>query len=182
RRPSWSCQPKRFGGSGLRAKGLDELLGRFIALNALSDRQQAGRELEKLLHDLFAQFELDPRGAFVVTGEQLDGSIVFDSNSYLLEAKWEQGQVELAPLLTFREKVAGKSSMTYGIFLSVNGYTTGARDGLTRGRQPNFFMLDGRHLYATLNREVDLVWLLRALRRELADKGRPYVPLPDLAT
>jgi hypothetical protein len=62
----------------------------------------------------------------------------------------------------------------------MNGYTDGARDGITRGKQPNFLMLDGRHLYAVLNREIDLLRLLRDLRRELADKGRPYVPLPEL--
>jgi Restriction endonuclease len=162
------------------AKSLGELLSRFLVLHGMADRQRAGRELERLLHDLFDAFELKPRGAFVVVGEQIDGSIVFDGNSYLVEAKWEEGQVGLAPLMTFREKVSGKSSMTYGIFLSMNGYTDGARDGITRGKQPNFLMLDGRHLYAVLNREVDLVKLLRDLRRELADKGRPYVPLPDV--
>lgn len=163
-----------------RGLQLDALLARFLALNGMADRQRAGRELEPLLHELFSVFELKPRGAFVVVGEQIDGSILLDGASYLVEAKWEDGQVGLAPLLTFREKVSGKSSMTYGIFLSVNGYTDGARDGITRGKQPNFLMLDGRHLYAVLNGEVDLLQLLRDLRRELADKGRPYVPLPDL--
>lgn len=166
--------------AAIRSAELERLLAWFMALNALEDRQRAGRELEKLLHELFSLFGLDPRGAFMIVGEQLDGSIVLDSDSFLVEAKWEQGHVELAPLLTFREKVAGKSAMTYGIFLSVNGYTAGAREGITHGRQPNFFMLDGRHLYAVLNDEVDLVLLLRALRRELADRGRPYVPLPEL--
>jgi hypothetical protein len=162
------------------ARGLGELMARFLTLNAMADRQRAGRELEALLHDLFAAFGLEPRGAFVVVGEQIDGSIVLDGNSYLVEAKWEEGQVGLAPLMTFREKVSGKSSMTYGVFLSMNGYSDGARDGITRGKQPNFLMLDGRHLYAVLNDEIDLLKLFRSLRRELADKGRPYVPLPEL--
>ena len=166
--------------TGTLAKSLEELLSRFLILHGMADRQRAGRELERLLHDLFDAFELKPRGAFVVVGEQIDGSIVFDGNSYLVEAKWEEGQVGLAPLMTFREKVSGKSSMTYGIFLSMNGYTDGARDGITRGKQPNFLMLDGRHLYAVLNSEIDLLKLLRDLRRELADRGRPYVPLPDV--
>ena len=175
-----SPPPREPSATAARAKSLEELLNRFIVLNGMADRQRAGRELDRLLHDLFDAFGLKPRGAFVVVGEQIDGSIVFDSNSYLVEAKWEEGQVGLAPLMTFREKVSGKSSMTYGIFLSMNGYTDGARDGITRGKQPNFLMLDGRHLYAVLNNEIDLLKLLRDLRRELADKGRPYVPLPDV--
>ena len=164
-----------------RRASVQKLLPWFLALNSETDRQRAGRELERLLRDLFEAFGLDPRGGFVTTGEQIDGSIVLDGNSYLVEAKWEKGQVELASLLAFREKVSGKSSMTYGLFVSINGYSSGARDGLTRGRQPNFMMLDGRHLYAVLNLEVDLLTLLRALRRELADRGRPYVPLPELS-
>lgn len=163
-----------------RAAELSRLLDWFLQLGAETDRQQAGRELEVLLRDLFSVFGLEPRGGFVVPGEQIDGSIVLDGASYLVEAKWEKGAIELAPLLAFREKVGGKSAMTYGIFISVNGFTEGARESLTRGRQPNFFMVDGRHLYAALAGEVDLVWLLRALRRELADKGRPLVPLPEL--
>lgn len=175
-----SPRPGEPSATAILAKSVEELLERFLILNGMADRQRAGRELERLLHDLFAAFELDPRGAFVVVGEQIDGSILFDGSSYLVEAKWEDGQVGLAPLMTFREKVSGKSSMTYGIFLSMNGYTDGARDGITRGKQPNFLMLDGRHLYAVLNREINLLKLLRDLRRELADKGRPYVPLPEL--
>lgn len=175
-----SPQPREPSPTTILATNLKELLDRFLLLNSMDDRQRAGRDLERLLHDLFEVFELKPRGAFVVVGEQIDGSIVFDGNSYLVEAKWETGQVGLAPVMTFREKVSGKSSMTYGIFLSISGYTDGARDGITRGKQPNFLMLDGRHLYAVLNSEVDLIELLRDLRRELADKGRPYVPLPEL--
>jgi hypothetical protein len=175
-----SPQPTEPSTAKILAKSVEELLNRFLILNRMADRQRAGRELERLLHDLFDAFELKPRGAFLVVGEQIDGSIVFDGNSYLVEAKWEEGQVGLAPLMTFREKVSGKSSMTYGIFLSMNGYTDGARDGITRGKQPNFLMLDGRHLYAVLNSEINLLKLLRDLRRELADKGRPYVPLPEL--
>lgn len=165
--------------AAVRRASLDMLRERFLELNSASDRQRAGRDLESLLHDLFVVFGLQPRGAFVVPGEQIDGSILFDGASYLVEAKWEADQVGLDSLLTFREKVSAKSSMTYGLFLSINGYTTGARDGITRGKQPNFLMLDGRHLFAVLNNEFDLVELLRGLRRELADKGRPYVPLTE---
>jgi hypothetical protein len=175
-----SPQPGEPTAAAILATSLEKLLDRFLILNGMADRQRAGRELERLLHDLFAAFELEPRGAFVVVGEQIDGSILFDGSSYLVEAKWEDGQIGLAPLMTFREKVSGKSSMTYGIFLSMNGYTDGARDGITRGKQPIFLMLDGRHLYAVLNREINLLKLLGGLRRELADKGRPYLPLPEL--
>lgn len=163
-----------------RAHVLEGLLARFLELHNWADRQSAGRELEHLLKALFDEFELRPRGSFVVPGEQIDGSIVLDGASYLVEAKWEAAPVRLEPLLVFREKVAAKSSVTRGIFVSINGYDSGARAGITAGKQPNFLMLDGMHLYAVLSGTRDLPTLLRAQLRELADKGKPFVPLPDL--
>lgn len=167
----------------LRAKRsavLGGLRDRFLELHGWSDRQAAGREFEHLLRAIFDEFDLRPRGSFVVPGEQIDGSIALDGSFYLVEAKWESGPVGVAPLLIFREKVLGKSSVTRGIFVSVNGYDTGARLSITTGKQPNFLMLDGMHLFAVLNGQRDLVSLLRALLRELADTGRPFVPLPEV--
>lgn len=163
-----------------RHKALQRLQERFLDLNRLTDRQAAGLGLEKLLQALFFEFDLQPRGSFVVPGEQIDGSIVLDGNSYLVEAKWEAGQVGLAPLAGFREKVAAKSTFTRGVFVSINGYGQNALSGITTGRQPNFLMMDGTHLFSVLHEDRDLVELLRTLLRELADKGKPYIPLPEL--
>lgn len=163
-----------------RRAALSQLRERFLQLHGWSDRQSAGRELERLLRAMFDEFDLRPRGSFVVPGEQIDGSIVLDGSSYLVEAKWEAGPVGVAPLLVFREKVLGKSSVTRGIFVSVNGYDAGARASILTGKQPNFLMLDGMHLFAVLSAQRDLIGLLRALLRELADTGRPFVWLPDV--
>ncbi len=57
--------------------------------------------------------------------------------------------------------------------MSVSGYTSGAQAGGATGRQPNFLMLDGMHIHGVLSGQVDLVDLLHALLRELADKGQP---------
>ncbi len=163
-----------------RYKTLERLEARFLELGSWSDRQAAGRELERLLHDLFGAYDLQPRGAFVIVGEQIDGSIVLDSNSYLVEAKWEKSQVGLEHLAVFREKVTAKSAFTRGVFISISGYGPNAVSAITTGRQPNFLMLDGVHLFSVLHGDRDLVEMLHTLVRELADKGRPYVPLSEL--
>lgn len=159
---------------------LAALLARFLELHQWSDRQAAGRELEALLKAVFTEFDLQPRGSFVVPGEQIDGSIVLDGSSYLVEAKWEATPIGLSHLLVFREKVAAKSAFTRGVFVSINGYERGAISGITAGKQPNFLMIDGAHLFAVLRGDQNLTSLLRALLRELADTGRPYVPLSAL--
>ncbi|MGD0409782.1 MAG: hypothetical protein ABSB34_12440 [Candidatus Limnocylindrales bacterium] len=164
-----------------RNGALADLLARFMDLHGWADRQAAGRALETVLRDLFTEFALRPRGSFVVPGEQIDGSIVLDGDSYLVEAKWEAQPIGLAHLLVFREKVTGKSAFTRGIFVSINGYERGALTGITSGKQPNFLMIDGAHLFTVLRGDRDLVEMLRVLLRELADTGRPYVPLSELA-
>lgn len=157
---------------------LEAMKARFLALHRQSDRQAAGQALERLLFDLFEAAHLQPRVAYSLTGlgEQIDGSFVLDGDAYLIEAKWERPHVDLAPLLVFREKVAGKSSITRGLFISVEGYTAGARAGIVHGKQPNFMMLDGMHLFRVFSGDTDLLVLLRAARRHLAETGEPLAP------
>ena len=52
-----------------------ELQQEFCDLAIERDRAKAGLALEKLLHRLFALFQLHPRQPFRVVGEQIDGSI-----------------------------------------------------------------------------------------------------------
>lgn len=49
--------------------------------------QQRGLTLEPFLRRLFTLFDLDPRSAFALQGEQIDGAFTFDTDDYLLEAR-----------------------------------------------------------------------------------------------
>ena len=91
---------------------LAELRGQFYKLAAETDRAKAGLALEKLLHRLFVLFELQPRQAFRVVGEQIDGSFELDGDIYLLESKWERNPSPEADLLVFAGKVGKKSTFT----------------------------------------------------------------------
>ena len=159
---------------------LDELRIRFYSLAQLADRQTAGRDLEKLLNDLFSLFGFTPRGPFRVIGEEIDGSFELDNEVYLLEAKWEAKPLSEAPLLIFRGKVEGKSSFTRGIFVSLNGYSNEALNAIHTGKQPTFFLLDGYDLTTVLEGQVRLDDLLRAKRRYLAEKGNMFLSARDL--
>jgi hypothetical protein len=122
---------------------LEELKREFLALHENVDRQRAGLQLEKVLNRLFVLHGLSPREAFRVVGEQIDGSFELDHEVYLLEAKWLQEPSPAADLYVFREKVEGKSKFTRGVFLSINGVSRDGSDAITRGKQPNFFIIDG---------------------------------------
>jgi hypothetical protein len=161
---------------------LVELLADFIRLSQLSDRQEAGRRLETLLNRLFQVFALEPRLSINVVGEQIDGSFVLGGETYLLEAKWTREPLSEDVLLIFRGKIEGKSIFTRGLFVSISGYTQASQSAITRGKAPNFAMIDGSHLYRVLNGDWDLPSLLRRLIRLLSEEGTPYVPMADLAS
>ena len=116
-------------------------------------------------------FDLNPREAFKLTGEQIDGTFVLDHETYLLEAKWEARPVNEAALLTFRGKIEGKSGFTRGLFLSINGFTTEALASITRGKQPTFILADGGDLSPVLEQAIRFDDLLRHKVRNLAETG-----------
>ncbi len=165
---------------GGRKASLAVMRGAFLDLYADADRPRAGRKLEGLLNSLFVLEQLSPRGAFRVVGEQIDGSFEFTNDVYLLEAKWTAERTPVEDLYVFREKVTGKSAMTQGLFLSVNGYVVTASEAITRGRQAAFIMIDGSHLHAVLDGAMSLTELLGKLRRGLAESGNPYISMRDL--
>ncbi len=142
---------------------------RFHELLREENKQQAGLKFEKFLYELFEHFDLSPKGSFSVVGEQIDGSFVLDHDTYLIEAKWHANSIQEKDLLIFRGKVEGKSSITRGVFVALNGYTDGAIQALYTGKQPNFFLVDGQDIYSFLSSKWDLVELLRFKRRSMAE-------------
>lgn len=163
-----------------RSQELEELKREFIGLHESADRQKAGLQLEKVLNRLFALHGLSPREPFRVTGEQIDGSFELDHEVYLLEAKWQQDPSPAADLYVFREKVEGKSKFTRGVFHSINGVSKDALEAITRGKQPNFFVIDGYDVMMLLEDNMDLTAFLRRRQHLLAEEGRVSVPFGEL--
>lgn len=153
---------------------------RFYALASNPDRQAAGRALQDLLNELFQLFGLEPRQPFRVSGEEIDGSFLLDYETYLVEAKWTKEPVGEADLLVFRGKVEGKSAFTRGVFISLSGFSVPAPDALTRGKQPNFFLIDGYDLSMVLEGQADLPLLLRQKVRALTEEGKVFVSAKEL--
>jgi len=163
-----------------RTAALSELRTRFYGLAADPDRQAAGLALQDLLNDLFRLFDLEPRQPFLVSGEQIDGAFLLDYQTYLMEAKWTKEPVPESDLLVFRGKVEGKSAFTRGLFISLSGFSAPAIDAITRGKQPNFFLVDGYDLTTVLEGQTELPALLRFKLRKLTEEGRVFVSVKDL--
>ncbi|MCX6379666.1 MAG: restriction endonuclease [Armatimonadetes bacterium] len=162
------------------SKTLAELKGHFDELSSMVDRSKAGLSLEKLLVQLFKAYGLEPRNPFRVTGEQIDGSFEFEHNYYLIEAKWERNRLPVADLVVFGAKIAGKSAITRGVFIAINGISQPAQTAIATGKQPNFFVMDGYDLYMILSEEIRLDDFLRRRIRLLAEEGLIVMPYSDL--
>lgn len=163
-----------------RSQRLVQLKEEFLQLAADSDRNKVGLALEKLLNRLFEAFELQPRQPFRVLGEQIDGSFALDGDIYLLESKWEKEALSEGPLLVFRGKIEGKSTFTRGVFIALNDVTQQARDAITRGKAPSFFVMNGHDLMMILSEAMSLTDFLRKRVRLLAEEGRVCVPFSEL--
>jgi hypothetical protein len=165
---------------GLSEPTAKALVDRLLGLGQLKP-QDRGLQFEGFLTDLFAAHELAPRGAFRVTGEQIDGSFRLNTETYLVEAKWHGPQIGFGDLMTFSGKVSGKAAWARGLFVSNSGFTTDGLEAFGRGRQTNLICMDGLDLYEVLARRVSLTGVLEAKARRAAETNRAYVPVRELS-
>jgi Transposase IS116/IS110/IS902 family len=101
--------------------------------------------------------------------------------SPLLRFLWnEAGPLPEADLSVFAGKIEKKSTFTRGVFVALNGVSGEAREAITQGKAPSFFVMDGHDLIAILTGTISLPEFLRRRVRLLAEEGRVCVPFPEL--
>ena len=152
---------------------LDELKMEFYSIASNSNSQQKGFQFEKFLNKLFVFFDLDPKSAFKVTGEQIDGAFTFDNADYLLEAKWQEKAVNASDLYTFGGKIQGKLKNTLGLFISLGPYSSEC----TETGSPvlkSMILMDGMDLMQVLEGRVRLNDLILIKRRHASQTGDIY--------
>jgi len=152
---------------------LDELKIEFFQIASNTNSQQKGFQLEKFLNKLFNFFDLDPKSAFKLIGEQIDGAFTFDNADYLLEAKWQEKPIIAADLYTFGGKIQGKLKNTLGLFISLGPYSSEC----TETGSPilkSMILMDGMDLMQVLDGRVRLNDLILIKRRHASQTGDIY--------
>lgn len=160
-------------------QAIADLQAKLTEFQAL-DPIKRGFAFERLLSELFDLYGLAPRGAFRLTGEQIDGSFELDSEVYLLEARWRNVRAANSNLLTFAGKIAGKAQWSRGLFVSYAGFSEDGLQGFSHGRPTNLIGLDGLDLYHILSGTLDLREVLRRKVRRAAETNRVFVPVREL--
>ena len=151
---------------------LVELRDLFIVLQTSSDHHKRGKDFEGLLNRLFQLFDLNPRQSFSITEEQIDGAFTFDTDDYIMEAKWEKDRAAHADVDILAQKVARKGKNTLGLFVAVSGFSEPAISAHTNCGTGIIFM-DGADLYSVLEGHFSLLQVLEAKRRHLNETGEP---------
>ncbi|GAA2975236.1 restriction endonuclease [Actinokineospora diospyrosa] len=159
---------------------LDTLKNDFYRLASQGDGNphQRGRDFEKFLNHLFELFDLEPRLSYVLTNEQIDGAFSFDTDDYVLEAKWTKDKVDVPQANHFATKVRNKGKNALGLLVSVNGFTAGALDEYKRSTP--FMTMDHADIICVLEQRARLDDVLRRKKRHANETGECHFPISRL--
>jgi len=136
--------------------------------------QRRGRDLETLLTDLFMLFDMEPRLSYDLDREQIDGSLTFDTDDYIVEARWRAEPSSRGDADIFASKVKRKGKNAFGLFVSVAGMS---RDALEQYSESTPFMVvDGTDLYLILDQRIRLDDLLKIKKRYANETGGCFIP------
>lgn len=161
------------------ADDLDELKQEFFVLSAMKDNpQERGRRFEQFLNRLFDLFDLEPRLSYVIRWEQIDGAFSFDTDDYIIEAKWTTAPVEVKEATHFADKVREKGKNALGLLVSMGGFTSGTIEKF--GRSTPFMTMDGADMMCVLEQRARLDDLLRRKKRHANETGECYFPAGKL--
>lgn len=154
---------------------LSDLRDSFLRLHAGQlNAQERGYALEKILADLGRLESLEVTDPFRVFGEQIDGSIKFEGEHYLVEAKWQDQSASNEPVYQFVGKVEGKM-YGRGLFVSIHGFSEHVIHSVVRGKAIKTIFVDGEDLILILEGHLSLRDVIDRKVKAAQTQGHVYV-------
>ncbi|MFD3818122.1 restriction endonuclease [Streptomyces rubiginosohelvolus] len=160
------------------AQAHDGLKQRFMGMYAAADPHKRGTDFEGFINELFALYDMEPRASYVMEYEQIDGAFAFDTDHYVLEAKWWKDRIGRRELDVFKANIERKGKNTLGLYISMNGFTTDAV--AVYSFSTPFITLDGVDFMAVLDQRIRLDELIRRKKRHASETGRCSLPVADI--
>jgi Holliday junction resolvase-like predicted endonuclease len=157
---------------------LENLRATYAAMQRLDGltAQDRGRQFNGWLADLLRAHEIGAQENQRSAGE-IDVVFSIGDTRYILEAKWSKTKTDTGQLAKLQKRVRQRLSGTYGVFVSMAGYTPEALSDLGQGERLELILLDKEHIEAVLAGEISPQALLSKLRDEASFAGRPYTPM-----
>ena len=160
----------------VKVENLILIKDQFMNISQLPPKER-GYAFEKFLHDLFIIYNFNPRPSFRIQGQQIDGSIQFDHETYLLEAKWQKEEIIEGDILKLDGRVQGHSTIGRGIFITAGCFSPDGVAAYQRLRPSSIIGIDGQDLYFILEHKLPLDEVLRSKVRRLVEEGDFHYPV-----
>lgn len=156
----------------------DDLKQRFMVMFSAADKHQRGRDFEGFINELFALYDLEPRASYVMEYEQIDGAFSFDTDHYVLEAKWWKDAIGRRELDIFKANIERKGKNTLGLYVSMSGFTSDAL--AVYSYSTPFITADGLDFMAVLDQRIRLDELMRRKKRHASETGHCSLPVANI--
>jgi hypothetical protein len=160
------------------ADELEDLRQNFLSMTGMADPNERGRQFEDFLNSLFALFDLDPRLSYSLETEQIDGSLSFDTDDYILEAKWTKNPLSREQADAFHMKVQRRGKNALGLIISINGISQAVKSAYGNGT--SFMTMDASDLICVLEGRAKLDDILRRKKRHANETGECYFPVGQM--
>ncbi|WDM11420.1 restriction endonuclease [Streptomyces lavenduligriseus] len=156
----------------------ETLKQRFLAMHSASDPHQRGRDFEVFINELFGLYDLEPRASYSLDHEQVDGAFTFDTDHYVLEAKWWKEAIGRRELDVFKSTIERKGKNTLGMYISMSGFTSDAL--AVYSLSTPFITMDGGDFMAVLEQRIRLDDLVRRKKRHASETGHCFLPVSKI--
>ena len=154
---------------------LSQLRDQFLHLHAGKLKpQDRGYAFEKILAELAKLEALEVTEPFKVHGEQIDGSVKYDGEHYLVEAKWQDKSSSNELVYQFAQKIEGKM-YGRGLFVSVHGFSDNVIESIVRGKAIKTIFADGEDLILVLEEQLSFREMIDKKVKAAQTKGLIYV-------
>jgi hypothetical protein len=159
-------------------QSLQKLDDRLKKLSQALGDQKAGFDFQDWFFDLMDFSEVENRKPYNSGGRQIDGSFTLDGTTYLVELKFTKEQTGATSIDTFHKKVITKADNTMGVFISISGYSSVAKEEASGDKTP-LLLLDFNHLYLVLGSMMNFGDVVRRVRRHASQTGEAYLGTQD---
>lgn len=163
-----------------RSQRLSELRKRFVGMTQATDAQRRGYDLEDLLKELFALYEIQYKKAFRTDTEQIDGFFHYGGFDYVVEARWRAEKFSKNDLRVFKGKVDHKIESTRGLVVSITGFQDEIARHIRDTGPANVIFFDGYDLALVLEGRVRLTDALQRKIDKAAQEGVMYFSLAKI--
>jgi hypothetical protein len=158
-----------------------ELIDEYGQLDRLEKHTPSsrGQRFNDMIAELLRCWGVKANAGLRGRGE-IDVAFEIGETHFVLEAKWEKAKTSTGPITKLQKRVRQRLAGTYGVFLSMSGYTREALDDVKDSERLEVFLLDRDHWEAMLSGLVPPLELFSLVRSRAAFFGDAHSSLVDL--